>query len=101
MGAGFRFCEEKTYGWLNSYTLVPPFPIIPPLWRIMLNRESGENPELARSGKGERSDIRALPKGGKPSPRHLAPESEDLPKFVFLAERNRPRNRYLRELKDL
>jgi hypothetical protein len=31
----------------------------------------------------------------------LAPESEDLPKFVFLAERNRPRNRYLRELKDL
>ena len=30
--------------------------------------ESGENPELARSGKGERSDIRALPSGGKPSP---------------------------------
>ena len=52
----------------DGYTSKAALPIIPPLWRIMLKRESGENPELARSGKGERSDIRALPSGGKPSP---------------------------------
>ena len=67
----------------------------------MLKRESGENPELARSGKGNEATSGHCRQVGSRRRRPSAPKPEDLPKFVFRAERNRPRSRCLRELKDL